>query len=210
MPKFKPRPQLQPKPVLYIYCEGKNTEPNYLNGYIGKKYPGALIKVKKSTYTSPVEIVEEVASILDCGRPEDEGWAVYDREAESAIPDSVHAEARNKAGIRINIAISNICFEVWLLIHFQTSCRAHCSFESLSKDRDFKKHLPNYDKGVCREYSDKEIAAARKNAERLNEQTKAGADRSRSRPHQLNPYTDVHKLLDAIDEFGKKYCSRRP
>jgi hypothetical protein len=62
-------------------------------------------------------------------------------------------------------------------------------------------------KGEKRLFSVDEVAAARKYAKRLNAQTKSTANPKWKKPHQWNPYTDVYKLLDAIDDFGKKYIA---
>lgn len=49
------------------------------------------------------------------------------------------------------------------------------------------------------------IQNARINAERINQQTKdAALDDDLHLPYRLKPYTDVHLLLDAIDEIASK------
>jgi hypothetical protein len=210
MPKPKNRPVLTPKPRLHIFCEGKKTEPNYLNGYIQHKFPGTkLIIVEASKKNTPVELVEEALQAKSAKTvPEDDQfWVVYDREGNTKYTDERHAEARQKAGTVIKIALSNVCFEVWLLLHFQTSAAPYCCYDDLRKRSKLRKHIPNYDKADKRMYSVSEIASARTNAERMNAQTKKGADRAWTQCHQWNPYTDVHKLLDAIDAFGDEHIT---
>jgi len=211
MPKPKQRRERQLSPVLHIYCEGAKTEPYYLEDYIRKRFPGTkLIRVEKTPKTTPRQLVEVAHEKLRCAPEGDVVWVVYDREGPTKYSDSLHADARQKAGGKVQIALSNVCFEVWLLLHFQSTCGAHDSCDDLLRRSRLKEHIPGYDKANRREYSSEEIARARKNAERVNESTKCGANPDWTQPHQWNPYTDVHKLLDAIDEFGKKYCSRSP
>lgn len=62
-------------------------------------------------------------------------------------------------------------------MHFQPTCAAHDSFDDLLKKSRLKERLPDYDQANRRRYSDEEIAQARKNAERMNENTKRGAAR---------------------------------
>ncbi len=38
----------------------------------------------------------------------------------------------------------------------------------------------------------------------MNQATRAAAPAAAIHPHQLNPYTEVHLLLDAIDAFKAK------
>lgn len=54
------------------------------------------------------------------------------------------AVAAKQAGI--NLAISNPCFEYWLLLHFE-SCRAPL-LDYIDVARRLKKHLPDYDKAA--------------------------------------------------------------
>jgi hypothetical protein len=211
MPKPK-KPAYTPilKPRLHIFCEGKKTEPNYLNNYIGKRFPGTkLIAVEKSTKNTPVELVEEAAEYKRCNAetPDDIFWVVFDRESPMKYPDSLHAKARITAKDNdIDIALSNVCFEVWLLLHFRTSSAAYMNCADLLKKSDLKKkYIKNYDKADRRDYSDAEIAAARKSAKHMNAQTISGANPKWKNPHQWNPYTNVHELLDAIDAFGKEH-----
>ena len=122
---------------------------------------------------------------------------------------ALHAGARQKAGKQIHIAISNICFEVWLLLHFQETVAHYSSCDDLLKRSSLKKkHIRNYGKANKRAYSPTEIALARKRAEHMNDQTKHGANPAWTQCHQWNPYTDVYKLLDAIDAFGDKYIQQ--
>ena len=209
----KPKKQVHPlslKPLFHIFCEGAKTEPNYLKSYVEKKFPGTtLIVIEKRKKNTPVELVEEAAGNKKCnaGAPNDIYWAVYDRESTTKYPDRLHAKARIKAKANdINIALSNVCFEVWLLLHFRTSSAAYMNCDDLLKKSDLKKkHIKDYDKADRRDYLDAEIATARKNAPRMNKQTINGANSEWKEPHQWNPYTNVHELLDAIDAFGKTH-----
>ena len=197
------------KPRLHIFCEGAKTEPNYLNGYIERCFPGTtLTVVEKTDKTTPVQLVDE--AIAAKGRRDvldtDQFWAVYDRESVVKHSADLHNQARDKAKSNgINVALSNVCFEVWLLLHFQETVPAYACCDDLLHRSRLKKHIPGYDKGDKREFLPEEIDAARKNAVRLNKQTIAAADRSWNKEHQWNPYTDVYKLLDAMDKHQKKY-----
>ena len=208
MPRERGAGQKKLKPRLHIFCEGEKTEPNYLKGYIEHKFPGTrLSPVRKTPKNTPIQLVEEAIREKKKNPDGDMFWVVYDREAAIKYPDALHAEACRKADARgIKIAFSNICFEVWILLHFQATMAAYTNFDDLKKRSKLRTHIKNYDKGIKRLFSAEEIYAARKRAEALNQRTIAGADPAWVKPYQWNPYTDVYKLLDAIDDFGAKHC----
>lgn len=41
---------------------------------------------------------------------------------------------------------SEPCFEFWLLLHYKKTDKPFTNFDEIRKDKDFKKHFPNYDK----------------------------------------------------------------
>ena len=138
---------------------------------------------------------------------------MYDRESEQKYADNLHSKAyENAQKHAVSLAISNVCFEVWLLLHFQDTTAPYCNCDDLIKNSVLrieceKRGLQNYDKGnkaIFSLFDDEEIKQARIRAKKLNEQTEQSADSSRTKPYQWNPYTDLYKLLDAIDEFCLK------
>lgn len=207
MPKRRGHQSIPLKPNLHIYCEGEKTEPNYIRGYIETYFPGTRLSPVRSTLkNTPVQLVEVAIEAKKNSPADDLFWVVFDREAVNKYPDALHEKAREKANRnRIHIAFSNVCFEVWLLLHFEKTAKAYSSYADLRKHSLLRKHMPGYEKGSKKAFSKDGISAARANAKKMNKQTLAGADRSWTQPHQLNPYTDVFALLDAIDEFGKQY-----
>lgn len=48
------------------------------------------------------------------------------------------------------------------------------------------------------------VSKARDNAKKMNKSTLSCSEKGKDQPYQLNPYTDVYKLLDAIDQFAAK------
>jgi hypothetical protein len=68
MPKAKAKTESLLQPKIYIYCEGSETERNYLAGYISHRYKGnSLIKfvelpnIKQNT---PKSIVNRVITVF--------------------------------------------------------------------------------------------------------------------------------------------------
>lgn len=215
MPKPKGARNRQLKPVLHIFCEGAKTERNYFNGYLDKFHPTnrrlKVIKVEKTKKNTPVQLVEEA---LDRKKEKDIPdidvfWVVYDREATTKYPNKLHQQAFDKASSQsINIALTNVCFEVWILLHFIDVTASYTSCANLLRNSPLKAKLKEnsilrYEKADRKVFDviSNDIPCARRRAERMNELTIQASDQDRTRPYLLNPYTDVHKLLDAIDDF---------
>lgn len=205
--------KLTPKKMMHIFCEGSKTEPYYIRAYIDMyaSNKAKIIQIPPTKKNTPVQLVDEAVLLKKSKATsiDDEFWVVYDREAVSKYPDSLHARARNKAvANNIKIAFSNICFELWILQHFELDCAPYSSCSDLLKRSALKEHLRRvgvneYEKGNYSLYQKiyKGISRARVRAEELNKRSIQSSFEGRDKPHQLNSYTDIHKLLDAIDKF---------
>jgi len=199
---------------LHIYCEGIKTEPHYLRGYIGSIKDGALrtvVLVEDTNKNTPIQLVNE--AIVKKESPltpdGDEFWVVYDRESPGKYPDALHDKAYNSAKKNnINIALSNICFEQWILLHFTPSGASYSCQDDLVNNSSLKREILNatgkaYDKASPEIFKivASKVKTAKSHAEKINKNALSAAQPGRNRPHHLNPYTDMPKLLDAIDKF---------
>lgn len=125
---------------MLIVCGGEKTEPAYFDG-LKREFRNGAVSVKViSKVTAPAQLVHHARKLWDRDRDGyDEVWCVVDVD-EFDIDAAVRAA--KDAGIRL--AVSNPCFEFWLLLHFE-HCTAH-----LPAYRDvhhrLRKHLPSYDK----------------------------------------------------------------
>ncbi|MEZ5672339.1 MAG: RloB family protein [Thiotrichaceae bacterium] len=208
------------KPVFHIFCEGE-TEENYLERYIDRFYSGnrrlKVIKIEETDTNTAKELVEEAIEFQkNCLAQKSclEGdifWVVYDRESEQKYSDKLHKMAYDKAKPKkISIAISNVCFEVWILLHFQATVQPYNNYDKLRTHSqlrvEYKKRCgSDYEKGskqLFEIFTKAEIDEARIRAKRMNQNTQKDADSKWTMPYQWNPYTNVYELLDAIDEFA--------
>ena len=214
MPKPRKHERLKPLRTLRIFCEGQQTEPNYLRGYLGTLSNTArksVVEIERTRKNTAVQLVDEAIKAKKSrdSLPDDEFWVVYDRESTSKYPDALHAQARSKASkAGINIAICNVCFEYWLLIHFVDTDAPYASFQDLLHHSKLNAELKKAS-GLDYQKSARSIFAlvkvglpvARRRAQRLNAKGRASADQGNDEPHQINPYIGVVELLDAIDAF---------
>ncbi|MFI9559749.1 RloB family protein [Nonomuraea endophytica] len=119
--------------TIVVFCEGRNSEPDYINGL--KK----LAHIAENTALSiqihpdhgvPLTLVRRAVEYNK--DPEvDECWCLFDVEWPLNHPNL--AQAVNLAQSNdINLAISNPCFEIWLMLHHQ-ACGAFMDTESAER-----------------------------------------------------------------------------
>lgn len=222
MPKpRKNRQQQELKQVLHIYCEGAKTEPNYLQGYIDKCFPTnrrlKIIRIEDTKKNTPKQLVDEAVIAKKNANKiglNDSFWVVYDRESTIKYSEEIHHNAYKKAKVNnVDVVISNVCFEIWLLLHFQETAAPYTCYDELRKKspllQEFRKrNISNYDKGekkIFNLFSEEEIQNARIRALQMNVQMEKCTDKSRNAPYHMNPFTDFYKILDKIDEFAENF-----
>lgn len=215
MPRKRKKSDKVPLPTLRIYCEGEKTEPTYLKEYL-RSIPNhtrkTVVSVETTDKNTPVQLVEVAIAAKDSPKslPEDEFWVVYDRESISKYSEGLHEKAMNKAdGNGVNVALNNVCFEYWLLLHFVETSAPYSSFDDLRKksplnDEVKKRCGANYDKS-SRDLFPKiqgDVEVARTRGSNLNAAGINAASYNKTRAYQINPFVGMVLLLDAIDDFS--------
>ncbi|WP_159037247.1 RloB family protein [Streptomyces specialis] len=169
---------------LLIVCGGVKTEKDYFHGMRDHfRSPNVTIKVDTDA-RSPLHVVRKAASSFRNNSDDfDECWAVFDVDDF----DVSTAVAEAKRG-NVNLAISNPCFEYWLLLHF---CEHPGSITTRNALINVRKHLPNYDKTRLRfsDYADGvEEAVVRAEIR----------DRGNSSEPGVNPSTRVWRIVEQV------------
>ncbi|GAA2684855.1 RloB-like protein [Actinosynnema pretiosum] len=122
-----------------VFTEGKITEPEYVKGL--KQLPHisgniTLNLVIHVEHVVPMRLVELAVNYVD--DPEiDECWCIFDVESPQPHPNLKEALAlAEKRGVKV--AVSNPCFETWLVLHFEDCTRAYTTaqIDRLSKRLD--------------------------------------------------------------------------
>lgn len=115
-------PKLEPFHGVYIYCEGSITEPEYIRAYYND------FCMKKKVVLFPVKVGEGVPKTLvekcvqkfnelkksakrDSYEKNTSIWAVFDIDEHNDIEEAIRIAKR----IGIEVAISNPCFEVYVI-----------------------------------------------------------------------------------------------
>ncbi|MGV9311724.1 RloB family protein [Streptomyces sp. NPDC003691] len=185
-----------------IYCEGECTEVQYFKGLRQelKSLPvticiGGDHGEPKSLVRSAIRHKDRApGSAADRRTPYDEVWCVVDVEAPRPHPsfDEAVSLAR-KADVKL--AVSNPCFELWLLLHLKDVSGHHTSAgaqAALEKAADW-----GYTTG--RKHLDYPQLCGPDRARYDRAKQRAEAMRSRSSPgHRTNPWTDVDILVELL------------
>jgi hypothetical protein len=105
--------------TIVVFCEGEASEPDYINGL--RRLPGVRANTSVSIEIDPDQGVPLtlVKRAVEQKRDDevDECWCVFDVEWPKNHPNLKQAiHLANEHGIRL--AISNPCFELWLILHF--------------------------------------------------------------------------------------------
>ncbi|SKA13219.1 RloB-like protein [Trichlorobacter thiogenes] len=189
-----------PKIEIYVLCEGKVTEPDYIEKF-SKKHINKLVKVFPIKGVGvPLTVVEEAVALkrklLIKARKKGDSyrrafcvWSVMDIDDHPNIPAAINLALNNK----IHICISNPCFEIWPFLHLKDH-DAYIHRDDLH--RRLNKEMPQYHHEdnptvdydlIADNYEIAKCRAIRINKRRHEEDNDRG-----------NPTTDVYNLLDCI------------
>ncbi|GAB3888011.1 RloB family protein [Microbispora bryophytorum] len=189
------RPELR---TIMVFCEGRSSEPDYINGL--KRLPHIADNTTLNIQIHPEQGVPItlVRKAVECASdPEiDECWCLFDVEWPRNHPNLAQAIdlARSNG---INLAISNPCFELWLILHFD-NCGAFMDTDSAERRSRSLDGRPgkSIDPGV---YMPLRMNAARC-AERLDARH---AENRTIFPHD-NPSSGMYKFLRNLEGEQKR------
>lgn len=125
--------------------------------------------------------------------PYNEVWIVTDKDNHANIDSAI--EIANDSNIKV--ALSVICFEYWILLHFEKTTRHFSKCDEVIYHIR-KKHWKDYEKNTDSYfYLQARIHTAIKNGEWLLKQNQNDIDRG-IKITQLSAYTNVHLLVKKL------------
>jgi hypothetical protein len=185
---------------VLIVCEGEKTECNYFKEIRQKARIGSahIYVVPSESGTDPKTVVKSAEEAFKRkGRSFERVYAVFDRDDHQEYANAIHmADARNqklindgKQHVTFEAIVSVPCFELWLLLHFedvQTSIHREAVFKRL------RTHISTYEKSMQNLFSltESNLVTATDRAKVLK--------RTYQRIPGVDPYTDVHELVDLL------------
>jgi RloB-like protein len=174
------------RPLILVVCGSAKTESTYLRELRNSVGNPAVDITLVNRDKSPLQVVEYAIDFVKRDeRAFDEVWCVFDVD-QFDIDPAVRFAQRS----RLELAVSNPCFELWLLLHHD-QCKAFCAGYDDVVDR-LRRHLPTYDK-TCLRFADfaAGVSAA---VERARELEPDGSK------HDINPSTSVWRLVERITQ----------
>lgn len=194
-------PSREPLPRILLVCEGTTTEPKYFDEFRREVRTRLVEIIIDDEGGVPRTLVQRAAARMTAAQLEadrnrdenlkyDEDWCVFDVDDHPGIADA-RQQARDND---IQLAISNPCFELWLVLHFQDQT-AHIARRALSTL--LRKYIPKYKKYAPLQL----IRAGYEDAVRRAMQIE-----KRSIEHENeggNPTTSVYRLTERISNFSK-------
>ena len=198
----RPRPSVEPRACVLLVCEGSKTEPQYFRSLQRqlKLKPVEIEIVGQGA--APITVVQRAVELRDARRHEvrrgrkdfnyDHVWCVIDVEQPHENPSLLQAlnQARDN---KIDVALSNPCFEYWFILHF-----AECGRPLIDQDgvvRELTKHIPNYTKAqeVFDALWPRVDHAIRRSKAMKDSHVRAGTDRV-----HRDPSTEVDEVVELL------------
>lgn len=200
--KFRRRPpQREPKRRILVICEGTVTEAGYFRE-LRSLFRNPLVEIEiDNTGGVPKTLVEKAAARKKAAEREakrqrdeflgyDMVWCVFDVDEHPHLLDA-RQQARDNG---IALAVSNPCFELWALLHFQNQT---AYLERDEARRRLQEHVPGYDKALPFKRLHPMYSEAVKRAQNLDRLRKKAQDPGG------NPSTGVYQLTEIIREGGR-------
>lgn len=192
----RPEPFLDSKPRILVVAEGEKTEKQYLEGFWKAcRNPRVSIKVADEQGV-PMTLVKTAKQYKqeakqDAAREKDENlaydsvWCMFDIDEHPNVGNAKEMARDNN----IDLAISNPCIELWLLLHF----RDNPGMQHRDKiEQMLKKHVPGYNKTVDYDKYSNGYSQAVSRAERMDNLAIEADEPGR------NPTTGVYELTELI------------
>ncbi len=195
----KPKGQAT-RPLLVIFCEGELTEPSWLAS-VGRHLGNRALDIRPGPGV-PLTLVrramDEVRQIRREGRSDEaEVWCIFDVDEHPGLAEARHLAATHG----IQLAISNPCFELWLLLHFRDQPGMQHRDAVARMLREFQPaYAKQPDFGLLGPLLPVAIARARRLSEDAASMDEAGR----------NPTTDVYRLVERIEHPRPTVLSTAP
>jgi hypothetical protein len=128
--------------TIVVFCEGRNSEPDYVNGLkqLPQIYENTALNIEVHPQQGVPLTLVEMAVSRKRDAEVDECWCIFDVEWPQHHPHLREAITLAHAH-GVHLAISNPCFELWLILHLEEHARFvdTDSAERLSRKLDGRK-----------------------------------------------------------------------
>jgi hypothetical protein len=195
------RPVRKVYPRILTVCEGEKSEPSYF-AWLRRNHRSP-VHVEFETGGDPKKLVETAIAMRAAAKKRarsdpnedfEQVWCVFDVDEHTRYREAVEQAIANK----LLIAVSNPCFELWLLLHFQ---RQNRDIHRHDVQRECRMRLPGFQKVLlsahCQALANRHEAAVERAQALVTWQQEQGRDA------RANPSTEVYKLAEQIRTRGE-------
>lgn len=187
------------KERVLIVCEGEKTEPLYFHAIRQKLRLSTayLFPVQSENGTNPMNVVQSAFEMFNTENAWDRVYCVFDRDSHQHFCEAIkYASEKDgklyndeNSAVCFKTIISDPCFELWLLLHFET---VTAETDRRAVQQAVKRYIKKYKKGYEHAYKDTEekLEIAFSNAEKI-----AGNFDGKT---SKNPFTNVNTLVDFL------------
>ena len=187
------------KRTFLIYCEGLRTEPDYLEALkeVPETRDRASVEVRivyEKSGQPPMKLVESAVDGPGVENEEDEIdeiWCVFDVEWPKNHPNLDEA-LQLAHSHKIRTAVSNPCFEYWLILHFDQPV-------NWLKTKEAENLRQQFDQSKQKEVDGNRYMHLRKQAIKHARWVDGWHKRQQNSFPRNNPSSDMHALLEAIE-----------
>jgi hypothetical protein len=185
------RPELR---TIVAFCEGKKSEPDYINGL--KRLPHLTERTALNLEIHPLQGVPLTLVQMAVKRKKDtevdECWCLFDVEYPRNHPNLQQAVDLARAH-GIKLAISNPCFEVWLILH-------HEDFTSFASTETVERKSRSLDGRTGKGIDATVYMPRRKDAVHRAKQLSARHRRDHTKFPDDNPSSGMPGFLEALGD----------
>ena len=184
---------------ILILCEDEKSSKLYFESFkkdekLKRELSSVDIEVIHPKDHSPVGLVKKAKEKKKKAKRDrnsyDEIWVVLDKDSHANMDRALNMAKDN----RITIALSVICFEYWILLHFERTTKPFVKCDDITSHIK-KNHLGGYKKNInCYLFLKDKVGIAIENGDWVLNQTKNDIERGR-KITELSAYTDVHLLV---------------
>ena len=189
------------KSVIYLICEGSETEIKYFKKFRRRGCNIDIIPIS-SQYKAADKLVQKAKSTMGFNPyyPEDGDmiWCVFDRDDNTNQMLNSAKRIAQKEGYKI--AFSNPSFEIWFLLHFQNQTTEVKDCDAAIKMLKQKGYIENYEKNkdiyeMLKPLQEEAIKRSRTRIKMLEN------DNIDILSRQSNPVTTVSELVEHLNSI---------
>lgn len=184
---------------ILILCEDEKSSKLYFQSFrrdqkLKRDLASVDVQVIHPKNHDPIGLVNKAKEMKSKAKrdrnPYEEIWIVLDRDGHVNIDKAILTAEANK----IMIALSVICFEYWVLLHYEQTTKSFRKCENIISYIK-KNHFAEYQKcDNCYEVLKDKVHTAIANGLWLDKQVENDFDRG-IRSYEMSAYTNVHSLV---------------